>query len=299
VGPAISLLAAMTLAFLALGGPGSGRSAMQEPSDSRDPISAAADGPTSSSPSAQRDTSAPSSPADIPAPVARAVPARAGSTPPTVLGQGPVPRANRHEAPVLAEVEPAAVSRLGPGAKAVFLGDSFTSGWSGAGIGSHGWPALVGADRSWTIVNLAVAGTGYMNPGWTHQTIGSQVDAAVRQKPQVVVIAGGHNDSHWAATTTSKEAVQVIDGLHAALPDAVIVIIAPIWQDGSPPTRCLVLRDALRREAKAIGAVFVDPLSDRWFAGTSHRFIGPDGLHPTNAGHAWMATRILADLAGI
>jgi lysophospholipase L1-like esterase len=191
------------------------------------------------------------------------------------------------------------VSRLGPGAKAVFLGDSFTSGWSGAGIGSHGWPGLVGADRGWKIVNLAVAGTGYMNPGWTHQTIGSRVDAAIRQKPQVVVVAGGHNDSRWAAATTGRAAIRVIDRLHAALPDAAIVIVAPIWQDGSPPARCLALRDALRRKAAAIGAVFIDPLADRWFAGAGHRFIGPDGLHPTNAGHAWIANRILEQLAGI
>jgi lysophospholipase L1-like esterase len=210
-----------------------------------------------------------------------------------------VPRANRHHAVVLAQVEPAAVSRLGPGATAVFLGDSYTSGWNGAGIGSRGWPALVGADRGWKVVNQSVAGTGFMNPGWTDQRIGSQVDVAVRQKPQVVFVAGGHNDSRWPAATTSGAALSVIDRLHAALPDAVLVIIAPIWQDGSPPSRCLMLRDALRRKAIAIGAVFIDPLGEHWFAGTSHRFIGNDGLHPTDAGHAWLASRILADLTEI
>lgn len=285
MGPTVSILAALALAFLALGGPGSGRGAAERP--------------VSGSQAALSPPSAASPPAITPAPAADAVPAPDGSIPPTVLGRGPIPRAHPHDAPVVAGIEAAAVSRLGPGAKAVFLGDSFTSGWSGAGIGSHGWPGLVGLDRGWKIVNLAVAGTGYMNPGWTHQTIGSRVDAAIRQKPQVVVVAGGHNDSRWAAATTSQSAIRVIERLHAALPETAIVIIAPIWQDGSPPIRCLVLRDALRREAKAIGAVFIDPLADRWFAGASHRFIGPDGLHPTNAGHAWMANRILAQLTGI
>jgi lysophospholipase L1-like esterase len=281
----VSILAAMAMAFLALGGPGSRRDATERP--------------VSGSQAAPSVPSAASSQAVTPVPAAHAVPAPDGSSPPTVLGHGPVPRARPHQAPVLAEIQAAAVSRLGPGAKAVFLGDSFTSGWSGAGIGSHGWPALVGADRAWKVVNLAVAGTGYLNPGWTHQTIGSRVDAAIRLKPQLVVVAGGHNDSRWAAATTGTAAIHVIDRLHAALPDAAIVIVAPIWQDGSPPTRCLILRDVLRREAKAIGAVFIDPLADRWFAGASHRFVGPDGLHPTNAGHAWMANRILEQLTGI
>jgi lysophospholipase L1-like esterase len=45
--------------------------------------------------------------------------------------------------------------------------------------------------------------------------------------------------------------------------------------------------------------VFIDPLAHHWFVGSSHRFIGPDGLHPTDAGHAWLASRILAALTGI
>jgi hypothetical protein len=73
--------------------------------------------------------------------------------------------------------------------------------------------------------------------------------------------------------------------------------VGPIWQDGSPPRRCLVLRDRLRARATAIGAVFVDPLAGRWFAGARHALIGSDALHPTDAGHRFMAGRILAALA--
>jgi lysophospholipase L1-like esterase len=200
---------------------------------------------------------------------------------------------------VLPEIQPIVVSHLGRGARAVFLGDSYTSGWNGAGLGARGWPALVGAARGWQVVNLSVPGTGFMNPGWTAQPIGSRVDAAIRQKPDIVFVAAGHNDSRWSAGTTSRAADRVIDRLHAALPDAVIVIVAPIWQNGSPPTRCLILRDELRRKARSISEVFIDPLAERWFTGTSHRFIGSDGFHPTNAGHAYIAARILGDMTGI
>jgi hypothetical protein len=74
-------------------------------------------------------------------------------------------------------------------------------------------------------------------------------------------------------------------------------VIGPIWQDGSPPARCLALRDHLRRHSKAIGAVFVDPIRERWFAGSRHRMIRADGIHPDDTGHRWMAARVLAALS--
>jgi lysophospholipase L1-like esterase len=53
----------------------------------------------------------------------------------------------------------------------------------------------------------------------------------------------------------------------------------------------LELRDTLRGQAKAIGAVFVDPLAEGWFVGRPE-LIGADGVHPTDAGHAYMAEKI-------
>jgi lysophospholipase L1-like esterase len=185
-----------------------------------------------------------------------------------------------------------------PGSTAVYLGDSFTSGWNGAGLGARGWPRLVGMAQDWQTVNLAVAGTGFINPGWTGQPIGSRVAEAIRHHPDVIVLAGGHNDSRWPASATADAADAAIDRLRAGAPDALLVIVAPIWQNGSPPRRCLDLRDRLRRKAASVGAVFIDPLAGGWFSGPSHRLIGPDGLHPTDAGHRYIADRVQAALAG-
>jgi lysophospholipase L1-like esterase len=293
VGPIVTLLAVVTL-FLFVTSPGLGREPTMGPTPEADTaIAAASEPPTRTS--SPRGTSSGGTDS-----VARIAGLAANTTAlrPAVLGIGPEP-ADPHRRAAPAKLEAVAVARLGRGLTAVVLGDSYTSGWNGAGIGSRGWPAVVGANRSWKIVNLSVPGTGFMNPGWTNQTIGSRVDATVRQKPQVVLVAGGHNDSRWSAAATSRAAVRTIARLHAALPNAAIVVIGPIWQNGSPPARCLILRDALRREAASIGALFIDPLAEHWFAGASHRYVGRDGLHPTNAGHAWLASRILADLAGI
>jgi len=156
---------------------------------------------------------------------------------------------------------------------------------------------MVAASRGWRAVNLAVPGTGFLNPGWTNQPLASRIAAAIRLEPDVVVVASGHNDSRWSASATADAADAAIRRLRRALPDAVFVIVAPIWQDGSPPQRCLILRDRLRARAAAIGAIFIDPLAGRWFAGSRHHLIGPDRLHPTDAGHRFMAARVLAALA--
>ena len=58
----------------------------------------------------------------------------------------------------------------------------------------------------------------------------------------------------------------------------------------------VALRDHLRRKARSIGAIFIDPLREVWFAGRAHRHIGPDGIHPTNAAHRYIAARVIADL---
>ena len=198
---------------------------------------------------------------------------------------------------VVPEVAPVIAPRAPRGTRVVVLGDSYTSGFNGAGLGTRNWTSIVARNRGWVITNLAVAGTGFLNPGWTNQPIGSLVSRTVRLRPDVVILAAGHNDSRWSAASTIREADRVIARLRDGLPDAVIVIVAPIWQNGSPPTRCLALRDHLRRKAAAVGALFVDPLGERWFAGADHRFIGPDGIHPTSAGHRHIADELLADLA--
>jgi lysophospholipase L1-like esterase len=205
----------------------------------------------------------------------------------------------RPDRPAFDVPQPAAQSVARPiaGSTVAFLGDSYTSGWNGAGLGPRGWPGLIANARGWRTVNLAVAGTGFINPGWTNQPVGSRVSEVIKRQPDVVFIAAGHNDSRWSSTATAKAADQVIDRLHAALPDALLVIVAPIWPSASPPRRCVDLRDHLRRTAASVDAIFIDPLAEGWFSESRQRLIGSDGIHPTAAGHRYMAERVLAALA--
>ena len=53
----------------------------------------------------------------------------------------------------------------------------------------------------------------------------------------------------------------------------------------------LRIRDALKYQAGVAGATFVDPIAAGWFVGRPD-LIGKDGVHPTDAGHAYMADKI-------
>jgi lysophospholipase L1-like esterase len=179
----------------------------------------------------------------------------------------------------------------------VFLGDSYTSGFNGSGIGARGWPHIIAAARGWTATNLAVPGTGFLNPGWTGQPVWTLLGRAIDRHPDIVVVAAGHNDFRYAASATATAADRVIRRIHRSLPDALIVVVGPIWQNGSPPASTMALRDHLRHVARAVDALFIDPLAEGWFAGSRHALIGADGIHPTDRGHRFIAMRILDDLA--
>lgn len=179
---------------------------------------------------------------------------------------------------------------------AAFLGDSYTSGYNGAGYGRAGWPALVSAAIKLRELNRAVPGTGFVNAGWTGQPIRTQVAAVVRANPRIVFLVGGHNDRRYPTATTRAAAMAVIDRLHRDVPHATLVVIGPIWSGDVAPPSLVSLRDALRRKARRVGAQFVDPIAGRWLAGSAKRFIGSDGLHPTNAGHRHIAALVLGAL---
>jgi lysophospholipase L1-like esterase len=179
---------------------------------------------------------------------------------------------------------------------AAFLGDSYTSGYVGAGIGAAGWPAIVSTSIGLRAFVRAVPGTGFVNPGWTGQPIRTRLAAVIAANPRIVFLAGGHNDRRYATSRSAAAAHDVIARLRRGLPDALIVIVGPIWADGNPPAHIRALRDVLRREARSIGAVFIDPLRDGWFTGSWHRLILSDGIHPSDEGHRRIAKLVLAAL---
>ncbi|MGH3644916.1 MAG: Rv0518 family GDSL lipase, partial [Mycobacterium sp.] len=63
------------------------------------------------------------------------------------------------------------------------------------------------------------------------------------------------------------------------------------WPTADVPPAILQIRDILSFQAMLAGATFVDPIAQRWFVDRPD-LIGQDGVHPTDAGHAYMADKI-------
>jgi lysophospholipase L1-like esterase len=74
-------------------------------------------------------------------------------------------------------------------------------------------------------------------------------------------------------------------------PGARLLVIGPPWPTADVPESVLRIRDILGAAARTAGATFVDPLAEGWFVGQPE-LIGADGVHPTDAGHAYMADKI-------
>jgi len=189
-----------------------------------------------------------------------------------------------------------------PDTVALFLGDSATAG-IGASKGAARWTSIVSAELGWRELNLGRRGTGYTaSPpadacGYSRCPSFLRMAARVAdERPDVVVIAGGQNDTFIAHGNPDLErrAVEATFAtMRAGAPDALIVAVgpAPIWGAGET---VLTIDAAVQAAARSVCGVFLSlvdpPLLDP-------SYLAEDGLHLGDAGHAAIAERVLAALA--
>jgi lysophospholipase L1-like esterase len=114
---------------------------------------------------------------------------------------------------------------------------------------------------------------------------------AVKPEDALVVFFGSRNDQGADPGSLDEMARDAFDLARRAAPSATLLVIGPPWPTADVPESVLRIRDILRAQARASGAVFVDPLAERWFVGRPE-LIGADGVHPNDAGHAYMADKI-------
>jgi lysophospholipase L1-like esterase len=194
--------------------------------------------------------------------------------------------------PTVAPATPSDASTAGPMPVVAFIGDSYAGGSHMGGNGAAGWPAIVSHDEGWTPMNVAVGGSGYTRTGSGTTTYGQRVAAVAARKPQGVVFAGSLNDRWSTPAQVYQAALAALRDERRELPQARLLVIGPFCP-GSPSAAQLEIRDAVERAALAVRADWVDPIS--WFAG--HReLIGGDGIHPTDAGHRFIAQRLEGEL---
>jgi GDSL-like Lipase/Acylhydrolase family len=176
------------------------------------------------------------------------------------------------------------------------IGDSYTTGGDVGGMGPKGWTA-----RAWQALAKqgtpitadvgAEGGAGYGTRG-NHGSLFEDLTAAtVRPDDALVVFFGSRNDENVEPAQLSILAYGTYQLARRIAPSATFLVIGPPWPTANPPGTVVRIRDALRYQAQVAGAIFVDPIAEGWFVGRPN-LIGADGVHPTDAGHEYMAEMI-------
>jgi lysophospholipase L1-like esterase len=176
------------------------------------------------------------------------------------------------------------------------IGDSYTTGGELGGLGAKGWPT-----RAWRLLaqqGLPVAadvaaegGAGYGTRGNRGSVFEDLTADAVKSDDELVVYFGSRNDQGVDPTQLSVLAWGTFQLARRTAPSAKFLVIGPPWPTADPPDAVLKIRDALKYQAGVVDATFIDPIAAGWFVGRPE-LIGKDGVHPTDAGHAYMAEKI-------
>lgn len=177
------------------------------------------------------------------------------------------------------------------------IGDSYTSGSPQGGTGDKRWTTVVAAGlRSHGVDAVmkvgAEGGAGYVHPGRnTNEVFADKVAATVKPNDGLVVFFGSRNDSRATPGQMARASCDTLRSAEMTAPTAKLLVIGPAWVNANPPHYILQDRDILRQRVDELGGQFIDPIADRWFMDQPD-LIGADGVHPTDAGHQYMAQKI-------
>ena len=176
------------------------------------------------------------------------------------------------------------------------IGDSYTTGTDEGGLGPNSWTARAWQTLSARGVRIAAdvaaeAKAGYAVPG-DHGSVFEDLTArAVKPDDVLVVFFGSRNDLGVDRGLLTERARNAFGLARRFAASARFLVIGPPWPTADVPGSMLMIRDVLNSAARAAGAAFVDPIGDRWFVDRPD-LIGPDGVHPNDAGHEYLADKI-------
>ena len=184
-----------------------------------------------------------------------------------------------------------------PGPVIAVVGDSYTTGSDMDSGPASNWSALMAEDlrRHHPDLELHVeagGGSGYATGGVRQLDFEQLARLSMPTDVDLIIVFGSLNDSRSSPSTVADSAHSLMTWLQDEQPDATVLVIGPPWIDGQVPTNLLLVRDEVRIAALDIGATFLDPLAEGWFAGDAASLIGDDGVHPTDAGQRHLAERI-------
>lgn len=176
------------------------------------------------------------------------------------------------------------------------VGDSYTTGTDLGGQGSRAWTSRafqrLGQQGMRIAASVQAEGrAGYGVPG-DHGSIFEDLTArATKPDETLVVFFGSRNDQGVPPDLLAAKARGTYDLARRFAPRARFLVIGPPWPTADVPPAMLQIRDVLFAAAQQTGAAWVDPIAEHWFVNRPD-LIGPDGVHPNDAGHAYLADMI-------
>ncbi|HEX4258185.1 MAG TPA: SGNH/GDSL hydrolase family protein [Streptosporangiaceae bacterium] len=176
------------------------------------------------------------------------------------------------------------------------VGASFAAG-VGAGTPDHAWPEDLARTMHWRLALQADPGAGYVNPGSRHRgpfaKLASHLHLA-RIDPDTIIIQGGHDDIGRPLPLIRARVERLIATIRREAPHARLAVLT-VFARGRPTPATVATDQAIVAAARhADPAVLVfDPIASHW----QFPRIG-DHLHPTPAGHEWIARKLAGGLRG-
>ncbi|OBB48186.1 hypothetical protein A5752_22525 [Mycobacterium sp. 852002-51961_SCH5331710] len=176
------------------------------------------------------------------------------------------------------------------------IGDSYTTGGPEGGVGekswtTQAWQILAEQGLSTTADVGAEGGAGYGTRGNRGSIFEDLTAATVKPDDTLVVFYGSRNDQNVDPAQLSVLVYGTFVLARRIAPSALFLVIGPPWPTADVPATVVRIRDTLKYQADLAGATFVDPIALRWFVDRPE-LIGADGVHPTDAGHTYMAEKI-------
>jgi lysophospholipase L1-like esterase len=185
----------------------------------------------------------------------------------------------------------------------MFLGDSYTVGKLGQ-MPERTYAAETARALGWQVILSGFRGTGFVARGHIGKDFATLFDEQLswRPAPDMVIIAGGHNDRIYRPAAVTEAARRLVSTVRLLWKGTKIVLIGPMW-GGDPEPEVLATRDALATTATEDHLPFVDPLGEHWIVGdrlagtgNTRQYILKDGTHPTTEGALYFAGRLISDL---
>jgi lysophospholipase L1-like esterase len=176
------------------------------------------------------------------------------------------------------------------------IGDSYTTGTDLGGLGRKSWTArawrTLGQRGTRITADVAAEGkAGYGAPG-DHGSLFEDLTArAVKPSDVLVVFFGSRNDQGVNLGLLAEKVRDTFDMARRYAPTARFLVIGPPWPTADVPVNVLQIRDVLFAAARDTGVAWVDPIFEHWFVNIPG-LIGPDGVHPNDAGHEYLADKI-------